>query len=74
MFCNSGVGLRAVERLAARVVLVLGAMVLLGGVVGVANGIRDNEVVAPLLRLLLMLLVVLAMRRAAPRAHERNRP
>ncbi len=33
-----------------------------------ANGIRDDEVIAPLLRLLLMLLVIRAMRRAAPKA------
>ncbi len=55
------------DRLAAWVVLVLGTLVLIGGVVGVVNGVRDHDLDAPLPRLLVMVLVVLAMRKAAPR-------
>lgn len=57
---------RAMERLAASVVLGLGTLLLIGGVVGFVNGVRGHDVVDPLPRLLFMLLVVLAMRRAAP--------
>lgn len=53
------------DRLAAWVVLILGTLVLIGGVVGVFNGVRDHDLDAPLPRLLVMLLVVIAMRRAA---------
>lgn len=52
------------ERLAAWVVLVLGALVLVGEAVRVVNGLRDDELEAPLLRLLVVVLVVLGMRRA----------
>ena len=56
------------ERLAAWTVLVLGALVLIGGVVGLVDGVRGDGMGAPLPRLLLILLVVLAMRRAIPKA------
>ncbi len=62
------VSLRPKSRLAAWVVLALGTLVLIGGVVGAVNGIRDHDLDAPLPRLLVMLLVVVAMRRAAPKA------
>ena len=52
------------NRAAAWVVLVLGTLVLVGGVLGMVNGIRDDDPTAPLPRLLVMLLAVLAMRRA----------
>lgn len=55
------------NRLAAWVVLVLGTLVLIGGVVGAVNGARVHDLDAPLPRLLVMLLVVVAMRRAAPK-------
>ena len=45
-------------------VMVLGTLVLVGGVLGIVNGIREDDPTAPLPRLLVMLLVVLAMRRA----------
>jgi hypothetical protein len=44
--------------------MVLGTLVLAGGVVGIVDGIRADDQTAPLPRLLVMLLVVLAMRRA----------
>jgi hypothetical protein len=52
------------DRAAARMVMVLGTLVLVGGVVSFVNGIREDDPTAPLPRLLVMLLVVLAMRRA----------
>ena len=52
------------NRAAAWVVIVLGTLVLVGGVLGIVNGIRDDDPTAPLPRLLVMLLVVLAMCRA----------
>ena len=59
-----GVTVAAMNRAAAWVVMVLGTLVLVGGVLGIVNGIRDDDPTAPLPRLLVMLLVVLAMRRA----------
>lgn len=52
------------DRSAAWVVLALGTLVLVGGVVGIVNGIRDDDPTALLPRLLIMLLVVLALRGA----------
>jgi len=60
------------DRLAACVVLTLGAVVLLGGVLGVINGVRDNDLDSPLARLLVMVLVVVAMRRAATKLRPGN--
>lgn len=60
------------DRLAAWMVLVLGTLVLIGGVVGAVNGLRDDDLNAPLPRLLVMLVVVLAMRRAAPKVRAAN--
>jgi hypothetical protein len=39
-------------------------MLLVGGALGIVNGIREDDPTAPVPRLLLMLLVVLAMRGA----------
>ena len=61
------------QRLAAWVVLVLGTLVLAGGVVGIVDGVREHDLQALLPRLLLLLLVVLAMRRAAPKARAASR-
>ena len=44
--------------------MVLGTLVLVGGVVGIVNGMREVDPLSALPRLLVMLLVVLAMRRA----------
>jgi hypothetical protein len=66
------VSLRHIDRLAAWVLLVLGTLVLLGGSVGVVNGVRDHDLDAPLPRLLVILLVVVAMHRAASRARRVN--
>lgn len=52
------------DRAAAWVVMVLGTLVLIGGVVGIVNGIRDDDPTPLLLQVLVMLLVVLAMRHA----------
>jgi hypothetical protein len=65
---ESALAFGPMSRLAAWVVLALGTLVLIGGVVGAVNGIRDHDLDAPLPRLLVMLLVVVAMRRAAPKA------
>lgn len=61
---RAGVTVDAMNRAAAWVVMVLGTLVLVGGVLGIVNGIRDDDPTAPLARLLVMLLVVLALRRA----------
>lgn len=55
------------DRVAASVVMVLGTVVLVGSVVGFVNGIRDDDPTAPVPRLLVMVLVVLAMRGARRR-------
>ena len=52
------------DRSAAWVVLALGTLVLIGGAVGIVNGIRDDDPTALLPRLFVMLLVVLAIRGA----------
>lgn len=62
------------ERVTAWVVLGLGTLVLLGGAVGVVRGLRDGDgVVAVLARLLVVLVVVLAMRRAARKVRAAGR-
>jgi hypothetical protein len=60
-----GITIRRMDGLAAWVVLILGALLLVGGMVGAFNGVRDHDLDAPLRHLLVMLLVVIAMRRAA---------
>ena len=42
----------------------MGTLVLIGGVVGIVNGIRDDDLRALVPRLLIIVLVVLAMRSA----------
>lgn len=54
----------AMDRSAAWVVLALGTLVLVGDVVDIVNGFRDDDPPALLPRLLIALLVVLAMRGA----------
>lgn len=62
------------ERVTAWVVLGLGTLVLLGGAVGVVRGLRDGDGVgAVLARLLVVLVVVLAMRRAARKVRAAGR-
>jgi hypothetical protein len=61
------------DRAAAWVIMVLGTLVLVGGVVGIVNGVRDDDPMALLPRLLVMLLVVLAMRRAKSKSSGAHR-
>ena len=60
------------DRLAAWMVVVLGTLVLIGGVVGAVNGLREDDLDAPFPRMLVMLLVVFAVRRAAPKLRAVN--
>ena len=61
---RAGATFPAMDRSAAWVVLALGTLVLIGGVVGIVNGIRDDDLRALVPRLLIIVLVVLAIRSA----------